>query len=67
MVDIKVADSLAIGARLSPSSATATSLVGEADGLANCGILLEANASGGIAARPVLFDGLCFAGPQSEI
>lgn len=67
VVDIKVADSLAIGARLAPSSSTATSLVGEADGVAICGILLEANASGGIAARPVLFDGFCFAGPQAEV
>lgn len=65
--DVNIATGVAIGARLAPSSATATSLVAEADGLAICAVALEANSSGAIAARPCIFQGNTLFGPQAEI
>lgn len=67
VVNVAVAASLTNGAALSASSATATSLVAEADDRARVGILLATNGVA-IANQPVLFNGLATTfGPGRDI
>lgn len=63
---VKIADSIAIGAFLAPS-ATNVHLVASADGLARVAQALEANASGGVAARPCIFEGRAAFGPEVKM
>ena len=66
-VEMVGSSAITIGARIAPTSGQ-TYASAEGDGLAICGIAVEAGPTGTAAATAkAIFDGFCFAGPQAEV
>ncbi len=66
-VNVVGSSAVAIGGRLAPTSGQKY-LSAEADGLAVCGIALQAGPTGGTPdLTHVVFDGWCISGPQAEV